>query len=88
MIGPFEEVSRLDDDMYHETLYTDDAWKGGLTLNHRHPGLLHELVLFRSIFFLNGFSSSNKYLIGGALLATALLFASATMADRPEALMP
>ena len=51
MIGPFEEVSRLDDDMYHETFYADDARRGGLTLNGRHPGLLHELVLFRSIFF-------------------------------------
>ena len=50
MIGPFEKVSRLDDDMYHETFYADDARKGELTLNGRQSGLLRKIVLSHPFF--------------------------------------
>ena len=82
------KISCLDDNMHYEIFNAHDAREGGLTLNGRHPGHLLPLVLFGSIFFLKGLSASDKYFIGGAFLATALLFAAMTMAERPAALMP
>ena len=62
MIGSVKQVLRLDDGVHNKIFYAHDVHKDGLPLNGIHPDLLHKLVLFRFIFFLNGLSTSNKYL--------------------------